>query len=291
MIFDFGFFHADPHPGNLFLLPLPEEAGGETTGRTVTPDGIPFSIVFVDFGMVGRVTDQVKDGLRELLIAVATRDSKRVLVAYKMLGVLLPSADLSRIEQAQTEALNYAWGKSTTELVRMSGKDRQEFAHKYRDLMYEMPFQIPQDFIYLARMLGMLSGICSGLDKDFKLWEPVAKYAQKLVASEVRRSPRTWLNEALALGQVALSLPGQAHDVLTRLQQGRVELQTSPTESLQADIHRLESAVRGVSRALIFASLLITGTWLYTSGQTTLGEVGFGLAGLAWLGMALRRGR
>jgi predicted unusual protein kinase regulating ubiquinone biosynthesis (AarF/ABC1/UbiB family) len=291
MIFDFGFFHADPHPGNLFVLPLARPDSENDAARAAAEAGTPFRIVFVDFGMVGHVTDRVKDGLREMLIAVATRDSKRVLAAYKLLGVLLPSADLSRIEQAQTEALDYAWGKSTTELVRMSGRDKREFALKYRDLMYNMPFQVPQDFIYLARALGILSGMCTGLDKEFSLWEPVAKYAQKLVAKEARRSTEFWLKEALALGQAALALPRQAHDVLTRLQQGRVELQTSPTEALQADLRRLETAITGVTRALVFASLLITGTWLYTSGQTGLGLVGFGLAGLAWLVMALRRNR
>lgn len=156
MIFDFGFFHADPHPGNLFVYPLPEQASEEPTEQEAARDGRPFYIVFVDFGMVGRITDQVKRGLRELLIAVGTRDSKRVLKAYQALGVLLPSADLSRIEEAQAEVMDYAWGKSTTELMQMSRSDMHDFALKYRDLLYKMPFQVPQDFIYLARAVGML---------------------------------------------------------------------------------------------------------------------------------------
>ncbi len=285
MIFDFGFFHADPHPGNLFVLPLPDQASGRDAEAST-----PFALVFVDFGMVGRIGERVKDGLREMLIAVGTRDSKRLLNAYQLLGVLLPSADLSRIEQAQTEAMNYAWGKSTTELVRMSGRDRREFAMKYRDLMYQMPFQVPQDFIYLARALGILSGMCTGLDPEFSLWEPLAKYAQKLITQEARR-PETWLKEALALGQAALALPRQTQDVLSRFQQGDVELKVSPAPGLQADLRRLEAAVSGVTRALVFASLLITATWLYTSGHTVLGGVDFGLAAVAWLALALRRRR
>jgi predicted unusual protein kinase regulating ubiquinone biosynthesis (AarF/ABC1/UbiB family) len=289
MIFDFGFFHADPHPGNLFVYPLPAKTNTEVAGQEAEPEEQPFYIVFVDFGMVGRITDQVKRGLRELLIAVGTRDSKRVLKAYQTLGVLLPSADLNRIEEAQAEAMDYAWGKNTSELMQMSRGEMHDFALKYRDLLYKMPFQVPQDFIYLARAVGMLSGMCTALDSDFNPWEPMAGYGQKLVAQEMQQTPELLLKELLAMAQVAVGLPRQAQDVLSRFQEGRVEVQVAPAEGLARDIHRLESAVVGVTRALIFASLLGASTWLYTDGQTLLGEIGYGLAGIAWLALVFRR--
>jgi len=281
MIFDFGFFHADPHPGNLFIQPLP-------VTDTRNPTSAPFKIVFVDFGMVGRITDNVKDGLRELLIGVGTRDSQRVLKAYQLLGVLLPSANLSRIDQAQSEAMSYAWGKSTTELARMSRGDRHDFAMKYRDLLYDMPFQIPQDFIYLARAMGMLSGMCSGLDPAFEVWEPAARYAQKLITAETR-NPRFWLNEALSLGRTALGLPRQAQATFTQLQQGRVEFQAAPNPNLENQLRRLERAVGGVTLALAFGSLLVTGTWLYTSGNTLPAMIGYGVAAVFGVGLLFRR--
>ena len=85
-IFVEGFFHADPHPGNLFVEPLGE-------GR--------WRLVFVDFGMVGRLTAEVKHGLRDLAIAVGARDLDRLTASYQELGVLLPEADLDRIRQAE----------------------------------------------------------------------------------------------------------------------------------------------------------------------------------------------
>jgi predicted unusual protein kinase regulating ubiquinone biosynthesis (AarF/ABC1/UbiB family) len=289
MIFDFGFFHADPHPGNLFVYPLSQDAHEEDAGEQKSQATRPFYIVFVDFGMVGHITDQVKSGLREALIAVGTRDSKRVLRAYQMLGVLLPSADLSRIEEAQAEAFDYAWGKSTTELMQMSRRDMHDFALKYRDVLYRMPFQVPQDFIYLARAVGMLSGMCSALDPDFNPWEPIAGYAQKLIVQEASRSPEWLVQELLSVGQVALSLPRQTQDVLSQLQQGKLAVQVGPTDGLERDIRRLESAIVGVTRALVFASLLGAATWLFTSGQVLLGEIGYGMAAVAWLALVLRR--
>jgi predicted unusual protein kinase regulating ubiquinone biosynthesis (AarF/ABC1/UbiB family) len=278
MIFDFSFFHADPHPGNLFIEPLP---AAESASR-------PFRIVFVDFGMVGRIDESVRTGLREAMIGIGTKDSARVMKAFQLLDVLLPSADVGRIEQAQTEAMRYAWGKTAPELARMSRKDQVDFAMKYRDLMYEMPFQIPQNFIYLGRALGMLSGMCTLLDPDFKVWEPASQYAQKLIEAETR-DPRFWINEALSLGQAVLAFPRQAQAVMAQLQQGRMEFQAAPNPNLDADLRRLEWAVGGVAQALVFGSLLIAGTWLYTTGNTTPGLIGYGLAGVSWLLLMFRR--
>ena len=89
-IFEDGFVHADPHPGNLFVTPL--GADGDSPRK--------WQLTFVDFGMVARVPEGVRDGLREMLIGVGTKDSGRVVKAYQQLGMLLPGADLKLIEQA-----------------------------------------------------------------------------------------------------------------------------------------------------------------------------------------------
>ncbi len=289
MIFEFDFFHADPHPGNLFIYPLPDGAAAEM-GLTPPPhDGKPFYIVFVDFGMVGRITERVKEGLREVVIAVGTRDTSRLLNAYQSLGMLLPSADLRRIEQVEAEVLDYVWGKSIPELARMSRAEKQEFAIKYRDLLYEMPFQVPQDFIYLGRAVSILSGICTQLDPAFNPWTPMAHYAQKLVEQEARDNLGLWAREALSIGRTALGLPNQVADVLRRIQRGDASMRAEPGAELQADLRRLEASVTGLMRAVIFGSLLLAGALLVASGYTLPGLAAFGLSGLAWLAVLLRR--
>ncbi len=292
MIFEFGFFHADPHPGNLFIYPLPEEAIAQGYSNTAPDEGHPFYIVFVDFGMVGRITEQVRAGLREALIAVATRDARRVIKAYQMLGMLLPSADLQRIEEVEQEVLSMIWGKSIPELARMGRNEMREFALKYRDLLYEMPFQVPQNFIYLARAVGILSGICTLLDPDFNVWEPLANYAQRFVADLSRNNLRDWVDEALTLGQVALGLPRQMQDVLTRFQRGQIEVSVRASSELNDQIKWLTHAINRVAQSFLFAGLLISASLLYTGGETTAGLIGFGLAGLTLLSilLSLRRG-
>jgi len=79
-IFEDGFFHADPHPGNLFVNPHVRKSSSSRL------DGIDWELTFVDFGMVGRVPSDLRNGLRELLIGIGTRDSSRVIKAYQMMA-------------------------------------------------------------------------------------------------------------------------------------------------------------------------------------------------------------
>lgn|SRR5574341_8527 len=283
MIFEFSFFHADPHPGNLFVepLPIPPDA--------VPDESTPFRLIFVDFGMVGHISERTSQGLREMLIAVSTRDARRVLEAYQMLGVLLPSADLSRIEEVEAEILEYVWGKSVPELARMSRADMSEFLIRYRDLLYQMPFQVPQNFIYLGRAVGTLSGMCTGLDPEFNPWEPMAHYAEKLLAREGVSNWRDWLDEAVALAQVTLGLPRQLQDVLGRIQRGNVVVEVQPDSTLQRDLLRLESAATGISRAVVFVGLLVVATLLYLNQVYLPAYVGYGLAGITWLLLVFQR--
>ncbi|MDX1614963.1 MAG: AarF/UbiB family protein, partial [Candidatus Promineifilaceae bacterium] len=92
MIFKEGFFHADPHPGNLFVLPVLGRGGG---------DGQPFRLAFVDFGMVGHIEELMGENLRKVLVSVTQRDARSLTEAYDDLGFFLPNADLERITEAQ----------------------------------------------------------------------------------------------------------------------------------------------------------------------------------------------
>ncbi|HWE63092.1 MAG TPA: AarF/UbiB family protein, partial [Chloroflexota bacterium] len=105
-IFVTNFIHADPHPGNLFVKPLPhpdEVRSGVTTllpGASLTyKPQRPFQIAFVDFGMIAVVPPRLRDGLREFAIGIGTRDAHRIVQSYARGGLLRPGADLQRLEE------------------------------------------------------------------------------------------------------------------------------------------------------------------------------------------------
>lgn len=287
MIFEFSFFHADPHPGNLFIYPLSDEAATEMYRGAPPHPGRPFYIVFVDFGMVGRIAPTVREGLQDALLAVVTRDMGRLLDAYEKLGVLLPSADLDRVREAQTDVLDTVWGKNITQMTDMPREEMHRFVEQYGDLMYELPFQVPQDFIYLGRAVGILSGMCTMLDPEFNPWQPVMRYAEKLLREEPGRGLQSIATEAVALAGAALGIPRQMQTVLGQAQGGRLTVGIKPDRQLAADLRGLRRSVNGLTRAVVFASLVISGALLYLNGSVWPAGVLWALGGVTWITLLL----
>ncbi|VAW32407.1 Uncharacterized ABC1 family protein Caur_1826, partial [hydrothermal vent metagenome] len=162
-IFEEGFFHADPHPGNLFVRPrddIPWSAEDDDER------GRPFWLIFIDFGMVGRVPETVKQNLRKVLVSVMQQDGRTLTEAYSELGFFLPDADLDRISDAQSSILKRMWGRNWLDLANPDPEELKELSQEFRDLLFDFPFQVPQDFIYLGRALGMMAGMVSQLDEE-----------------------------------------------------------------------------------------------------------------------------
>ncbi|MFZ5880395.1 MAG: ABC1 kinase family protein [Chloroflexota bacterium] len=256
-IFEDGFFHADPHPGNLFVTPLEKDADGK----------VCWKLTFVDFGMVGRMPEHLREGLRELLIAVGTRDAARTVRAYKLLDVLLPSADLSLIERAEAQLFDRFWGMSISELRSISHAEMMQFMIQFRELMYDMPFQLPENLLLLGRTVAILSGMCTGLNPDFNLWEQIGPYASKLVSDEKEGGSffDTVLDEAGNLFKVLLALPARTERVLTLVERGELNVQM-PLVNRQVAF--VELAVNRLTGVLVFVGLLLAGAIVYPSNET-----------------------
>jgi len=275
-IFEDGFVHADPHPGNLFVTPL--GAAGDSPRK--------WQLTFVDFGMVARVPDGVRDGLREMLIGVGTKDAGRVVKAYQQLGMLLPGADLKLIEQAEAQVFDRFWGMSMSELRKTNPEELRKFAHQYRDLIFSLPFQVPNDLIMLGRTLAILSGMCTGLDPNFNLWNQISPYARKLIEQEAKTGIGDWLEEFGSLFQNLIALPSQASRVLAQAEGSGLVVQ-SPT--LSRDARSLIRAVDRLTGGMIFFGLLIGGVMLYNAGNVLYGQWMFGAALLALLWVLFSR--
>lgn len=279
-IFEDGFFHADPHPGNLFVQPLPFPENDQAS------KGQPFVLTFVDFGMVGKVPPNLRKGLRELLIGVGTQDASRVIKAYQLMDILLPDADLALLEKAEAKAFELYWGKSMSELASISMQEVHKFALEFRELMFEMPFQVPQNMIFLGRAVGILSGMCTGLDNDFNLWMHLAPYAEKLVAKELAASRGTWFAELEKLVRLLFVLPRKMETTLTRLERGEVTLRDP---DLSRQVHHLESAVRQMAGALLCGAFILGAVQLYLGGQIILAGVAACAAALSMIGVIYQR--
>ena len=276
-IFDHRFFHADPHPGNLFVFP------GLISGNE---GKIDWKLVFVDFGMVGEISQGQFLGMREMLIGVVTRDMKRVIKAYQLMEVLLPDADLELLERAGIKFLDHLWGKTVPQMMEtMHGDEGRKFVHQFSELMIEMPFQMPQNMILFGRCLAILSGLCTGLSPEFNVFTSLEPYARKLLAEDGENRLDTLLKEVTRYGSVLLSIPGRAVGLLERVEQGRLEVRTPGLESQMGHVNR---SVRRLSWAIVFFSLVIGAVQLHLAGEDNLAKllVGSGLFILIWILLA-----
>jgi len=292
MVFIERFFHADPHPGNLFVYPLPPDApasnGQHRDGKALL--GRPFYLIFVDFGMVGHLTPPIAQSLHETLLALTTRDARRLVQSYESLGVLLPGADLDRIEAAARAAFDRVWGLSMAEIGAMPLSEATSLAREFKDLLFSLPFQVPQDLLYLARAVGILTGMATGLDPAYDPWHEILPFATRVLSGDGAVPPPPSLSlrdTGLDLLRRAAQLPLVAEGVLRRADQGELVVRVVPSADLDRRLAALERAQRRAVSAITFAALLVSTTVLYTAGEHTLSALGLGLSGLAFLRLML----
>jgi len=274
------FVHADPHPGNLFIEPL-ETVPGRERG---------FRLVFVDFGMVATVPEQVRRHLHDFLLGFATRDAARLVRAYQGAGVLLPGADLARIEQVEAEIMARYGGLTVKQVQGIAINEWHGLAHEYRDLLYEMPFQIPSGLLFVGRALAILFGMATALDPDFDPWKAIAPFAAEMAGGEAKRGVQDVLGEVEKLVRVVLSLPGQADRVLHQAARGELSVRTTWGPEALRSARRVEVAVDRLAGAVVFGALLLAGTAAYLAeGGGALSYALLGAAGAALLVTLARR--
>ncbi|AXJ10914.1 AarF/ABC1/UbiB kinase family protein [Arthrobacter sp. PM3] len=274
-LFTSGFFHADPHPGNIFVTPVTDSAGGR-----------PWKLTFIDFGMMGEVPPSTRRGLRKLLIAAAARDGKGLVSAISDVGVLAPSADRAELERAMTHLFARFGGMGFAELREVDPREFVDFAVEFGDLVRSLPFQLPENFLLIIRAMSLTSGVCSALDARFNLWDAIEPYAARLLRDERGNIVQDAAQQALDTAGVALRLPKRLDRLVTRIEDGSL---ATANPRLERQMARLDRTVQRAGSALIFGALLVAGS-LVRADDPVLGSV-LMIASVAPLLHALWAGR
>ncbi|KRE78683.1 ABC1 kinase family protein [Arthrobacter sp. Soil763] len=257
-LFSNGFFHADPHPGNIFVTP----AGG-------SPAGGSWKLTFIDFGMMGQVPPGTRGGLRKLLIAAAERDGKGLVSAISDVGVLAATADRAELERAMTHLFGRFGGMGFAELREVDPREFLEFAVEFGDLVRSLPFQLPENFLLIIRAMSLTSGMCSALDPRFNIWDAVEPYAARLLREERGNIARDVAQQALDAAGLALGLPRRLDGLLTRIEDGTLSV---ANPRLERQLARLDRTARRSASALVFGALLIAGA-VVRADDVVLGTV------------------
>jgi predicted unusual protein kinase regulating ubiquinone biosynthesis (AarF/ABC1/UbiB family) len=246
-LFLHGFFHADPHPGNIFVTPI---AGHGARSWKFT---------FVDFGMMGELSDGLRRGLRKVLIAAASRDGKGMVAGISAVGVLLPSADTADLEQAMTKLFARFGGMGFAELQKVDPREFRAFAIEFGDVVRSLPFQLPENFLLIVRAMSLTSGMCSSLDPAFNIWNAIEPYAAQLIRDEGKNVVQDLAKQVWSVAGLVARLPQRVDDLITRIDNGDITVQTPRLDRRLATIER---GIRRAIAAVIFAALLVGGILL-----------------------------
>ncbi|MET4703368.1 AarF/UbiB family protein [Frigoribacterium sp. UYMn621] len=266
-IFVAGFFHADPHPGNIFITP----------GRPGTDED--WRLTYVDFGMMGEISDSLRSGLRDFILAAVGRDGRALVAALERLGVLLKTADTNELERAMTALFDRFGGMGVAELQTVDPRELEKFARGFGETIRALPFQLPENFLLLVRSISLISGVTSALNKDFNMWDAVDPFARTVLSSTSGNALRGIGQQAVSYANTLARLPRRLDELATRLDRGQVAVRAPEVD------RRLRSIERSVSRlasALVFATLLIAGVLLRPTDET-LGWVLMGASALPLL--------
>ncbi|MGB3787612.1 MAG: AarF/ABC1/UbiB kinase family protein [Phormidesmis sp.] len=171
-LLEHGFFHADPHPGNLLVM----------------ADG---KLAYLDFGMMCQVEAYQRYGLIEAIVHMVNRDFDGLAQDYVNLEFLTPDTDLSPIIPALAGVFNNALGASVAELNLKSITD------EFSALMYEYPFRVPAYYALIIRSLVTLDGIAITVDPDFKVLSKAYPYVARRLLTDPAPQLRTSLQELL----------------------------------------------------------------------------------------------
>ncbi len=276
-VFIHGLFHADPHPGNLHVL-------ADNT------------ICIFDFGMVGRLDDDLKLHLTELLLCVLRRDVDRLVMQLLYSGDLHDESNLKNLKRDLTEFIDDYYDILLQDLK--VGKLLIDFI----DILTEYKIKFPANLMLLSRALFVMEGLGKQLDPNFNMVEQLKPFAEQIITeryspTNIAKDAAKTLQSYQALGK---SLPKDIKEFINRINRNKfkIDLEHRGFERL---INDLDKSTNRISFSMIISALIVgsslimqidKGPMLF--GFPILGLLGYSVAGFLGLGLAiaiLRSGR
>ncbi len=266
-IFIHGFFHADPHPGNLRVL----------------QDNV---VCYLDFGMVGRMNRGEREDFADLVVAIASRDSRTCTRAFMRLAEYDAVPDRDDVERAVDEMLTQHLQRSLKEL------DLGRLLEGIIEVVSEFNMRIPEDLLMMIKSLSTIEGIGRSLDPEF---DPISQAAPFLKEYQVqRRNPERLIREAVERAQDLLrfieEIPDQMRELTRILRTGEMKMHFQH-DGLEPMLRTFDRASRRLALAMLVGALLISSSVIVLADIPQIGMIGFVVAGVVsvWLIISLLR--
>ncbi len=247
-LLDDGFFHADPHPGNI----------------AVNPDG---SLIFYDFGMMGQIKANVREQLMETLFGIAQKDGDRVLNSLVELGALTRVDDMGPVRRSIQFMLDNFMDKP------FENQSISQISDDLYEIAYDQPFRFPATFTFVMRAFSTLEGVGKGLDPEFNFMEVAQPFAMQFMTNGNMSNGSSIIDElgrqAAQVSSTALNLPRRIEDTIEKLERGdlRVRVRSSESDRL---LRRMSAIQLSTNYALLASAFILSATILLVNGYTKL---------------------
>jgi len=273
-VFEFGLFHADPHPGNLFVLP----------GNVIVP---------VDFGMVGRIDEDMKEDLLNILRGIVDKDSYRITRVLLNIGLIEDQINFRNLQHDLLDYLDRYYGVPLNQL------DTAQLLNEFMELVRNYRIKLPPDMVMMGKALTISEAVGRELDPEFNMFDLLIPYTKKMFYQ--RWNPAyhyRHLNRLLdASIDLLKSLPEDIRNILLKLKRDQITVRFQH-QGLEQFTRELDRSSNRISFALIIAALIIgssvviqldKGPFLW--GYPALGIIGYVLASFLgfWLIIAILR--
>jgi len=263
-IFEWGYFHADPHPGNLTILP------GNVVG-------------ILDFGMVGKLSDRDKNSLVEFIIGLGRDDLSRIVENIeKLQGFEIE--DKTGMERDMAVFINDFGGQSSRDI------DINDAITRGRELINRHNLKLNPDLFLLLRTVSMLEGIGTTLDPEFRSLEMIKPYALKLLKKNLNPKnlfkSRKLASVAADLFQLITTLPADTRKIIDKVKNDRIRV-TVDNKNTRILAQQVNTAAKRLSYALMFVATFGGGCYLMGLPSLNMGNglnipaiIAFSLSGL-----------
>ena len=249
-----GFFHADPHPGNLFALKGP-------------------IINFVDFGMVGEISEEIKANLRDLIVAVGVKDVDRIVSAFIKLGFLRRGAGSYSVKNAIKWMLdNYSSITTNT----LSIEDIEEINEDLKKIMRDEPFTIPAEYAFLGRAIGTLHGLTIGLDPNFDIVDSITPYVKNITVNETQNAAQIILKETVGIFKTLVAMPQKIEELLSSASKGTLKVKVDAKDIVRS-LDRIYTSQLNMALSMISTVFVLASIFLLNLGFRVESYIGFSL--------------
>ena len=236
--FEYGIFHADPHPGNMLIVP-----GSDGT----------WTLHLLDLGAVATVPPVLQKQLRRGILAVAGNDALGTVEALDAMGMIMGDADRDEIRRVIARVLDEVFDRSIADYKTI---DFVALSYDLRGIFLTLPFQLPQDVVYLGRALSLLTGVITILDDRTNFITAMQPIARRWVT----QNQRSLVDNAVRIGRQLLGLPARVDRVLGMLEQGTLRVDM---RRMERQLQRMEQRAARSERILTLSLLIGIGYVLW----------------------------